>query len=215
MHPPEMFIVAGPPGAGKSSVFPLAIFADHVFNADDRAAELNGGSYRAIPLHVRRTVNQEFEQFVGHSINSGQSFALETTLRSSVTFEQAKLAKSVGFKVFMIYVALDSFDRHLERVKRRAIRGGHAASESTLRRIHESSLANLPIALDPEGSGVEELRVFDNSAEEETPRLKLEVKQGHIAHIADEFPAWLQDALEWTSFDIERIRSDIRVGESE
>ena len=44
MNPPEMFIVAGPPGAGN-----------------DRAAELNGGSYRAIPLHVRRTVNQEFE----------------------------------------------------------------------------------------------------------------------------------------------------------
>lgn len=57
-----------PPGSGKSSVFPLRQFGDWVFNADDRAAELNGGSYREIPLHVRRLVNEEFESFVYDSI---------------------------------------------------------------------------------------------------------------------------------------------------
>jgi len=39
--PRRMVIVAGPPGAGKSSLFPLTDFADNVFNADDRAAALN------------------------------------------------------------------------------------------------------------------------------------------------------------------------------
>ena len=126
MSVPEMFIVADPPGAGKSSVFPLRNFADRVFNADDRAAELNGGSYRGIPLHVRQKVNQEFESFVRESIAVSRSFALETTLRSSVTFEQAKLARSVGFEVLMIYIALDRFELHLDRVRRRAVLGGHA-----------------------------------------------------------------------------------------
>jgi hypothetical protein len=32
-----MFIVAGPPGGGKSSFFALSGFAEHVFNADGRA----------------------------------------------------------------------------------------------------------------------------------------------------------------------------------
>ena len=212
MNLPEMFIVAGPPGAGKSSVFPLGIFADRVFNADDRAAELNGGSYRAIPLHVRHEVNREFEQFVRESILAGRSFALETTLRSRVTFEQAKLARSLGFNVFMIYVALDGFDRHLERVKRRAARGGHAASESTLRRIHESSMANLPIALDPTQSGIGDVRVFDNSVDEQTPRLTLEVKLGRVVHVSDEFPAWLQSALNWTVLDIQQARLSADIG---
>jgi predicted ABC-type ATPase len=45
----RMFIVAGPPGAGKSSLSSLSDFADHVFNADDRAAELNAGSHESIP----------------------------------------------------------------------------------------------------------------------------------------------------------------------
>jgi predicted ABC-type ATPase len=130
-----MFIVAGPPGGGKSSVFPLRRLAHRAFSADDRAAELKRGSYRSIPLHIRREVNQEFERFVRDNTIRGQSFALEITLRSRVTFEQARHAKSVGFKVLMVYVALDSFDLHFDRVRRRALLGGHAASASTLRRI--------------------------------------------------------------------------------
>jgi predicted ABC-type ATPase len=109
----------------------LRSFANRVFNADDRAAELNGGSYRDIPFHIRNKVNQEFERFVRDSIADSRSFALETTPRSSITFEQAKLAGSVGFSVFMIYIAVDTFSRHLERVRRRALVGGHAASDST------------------------------------------------------------------------------------
>jgi predicted ABC-type ATPase len=40
--------------------------------------------------------------------------------------------------VFMRYFALDTVAQHIERVKRRAARGGHSASETTLRRIHAS-----------------------------------------------------------------------------
>ena len=46
---PEMIVVAGPPGSGKSSIFPLSQFGTKYFNADDRAAELNGGSYVGDP----------------------------------------------------------------------------------------------------------------------------------------------------------------------
>jgi cell filamentation protein len=53
MRLPRMFIVAGAPGGGKSSFFALSGFAGLAFNADDRAAELNGGSYENIPTSVR------------------------------------------------------------------------------------------------------------------------------------------------------------------
>src|SRR6266853_1228040 len=86
MRSRRMFIVAGPPGGGKSSFFALSDFADHVFNADDRAAELNSGSYENIPTAVRTAVNREFEDFVHGNIRTGTSFALETTLRSTITF---------------------------------------------------------------------------------------------------------------------------------
>ncbi len=42
---PRMIVVAGPPGSGKSSAFPVSNFGVAYFNADDRTAELNDGSY--------------------------------------------------------------------------------------------------------------------------------------------------------------------------
>ena len=113
-----MFVIAGPPGAGKSSVFSLSNFAERTFNADDRAAELNSGSYQDIPLSIRAIVNREFEQFVHANIRSGNSFALETTLRSSITFDQARLASENGFRVVMRYVALETPQVHIDRVVR-------------------------------------------------------------------------------------------------
>jgi len=64
MAAPRMLNIAGPPGAGKSSVFSLSKFAERTLNSDDRAAELNSGSYQDIPLAIRAIVNREFEEFV-------------------------------------------------------------------------------------------------------------------------------------------------------
>jgi predicted ABC-type ATPase len=209
-----MFIIAGPPGAGKSSVFALNRFADRVFNADDRAAELNSGSYQGIPLAIRATVNREFEEFVHTNIRTGTSFALETTLRSSITFDQAKLANENGFRVVMRYVALVTPELHIERVMQRAARGGHAASEATLRRIHAASFRNLPVALVPEQSGIEFVRVYDNSRFGHPPALVLEAGRGRIIRLAEDFPVWLQSALGWTSARLrkERMRLNPALG---
>ena len=48
-----MIVVAGPPGSGKSTNFPLSEYGYDWFNADNRAAELNGGSFRKIPKEIR------------------------------------------------------------------------------------------------------------------------------------------------------------------
>jgi predicted ABC-type ATPase len=117
-----MIVVAGPPGSGKSSLYPLSSFNVAHFNADDRAAELNGGSYLGISNEIRKLVNGEFEGFILASIERRVSFAIETTLRSEVVFEQARLARQAGFVVEMRYLALRDYRMHLERVKARRCR---------------------------------------------------------------------------------------------
>ena len=117
---PKMIVVAGPPGSGKSTLYPVSSFGVPYFNADDRAAELNGGSYVNISSEIRKIVNREFEAFVLGSIEKRSGFAIETTLRSEITFEQARRAKQAGFVIEMRYLVLRDFASHLERVKARA-----------------------------------------------------------------------------------------------
>jgi predicted ABC-type ATPase len=206
-----MFVIAGPPGAGKSSLFSLDKFAERTFNADNRAAELNSGSWQDIPLSIRAIVNREFEEFVHNNIQSGNSFALETTLRSAITFDQARLARANGFRVVMRYVALETPELHIQRVLQRAARGGHSASETTLRRIHSDSIRNLQTALVPGRSGIESARVYDNSRFGDPPRLVLQAEQGSIVRVADHFPMWLQSALGWTSTRVTEERERLRL----
>lgn len=188
----RMIVVAGPPGSGKSSIFPISGFGFPCFNADDRAAELNGGSFVGISKQVRAIVNQEFQAFVLDNIDSRRSFAIETTLRGTVTFEQAALAKAAGFVTEMRYLALRDFAMHLERIKARADAGGHSASETTLRAIYRASFANLTRAL----LEMDDLWIYDNSPVGGPPLLVLEAENGAVRYLANNPPGWLASALD-------------------
>lgn len=188
---PKMIVVAGPPGSGKSSIFPVASFGVAHFNADDRAAELSG-SYIGISTSIRREVNREFEAFVFDCIEARASFAIETTLRSDITFEQAGTARAAGFATEMRYLAVKDFAMHLERVKIRADAGGHSASEATLRRIYRSSIANLSRAV----AEIDQVWVYDNSAIGGPPRLLMETANAVIRFLAEDPPDWVVQAVD-------------------
>jgi predicted ABC-type ATPase len=203
-----MIVVAGPPGGGKSTAFPVAGFGVGFFNADDRAAELNQGSYRNIPPHIRAQVNSEFEAFVQKQIQAGTSLAFETTLRTDITLRQAAEARARGFSLAMKYVAMGSLEEHLNRVAARAQGGGHAASSSSLSRIYHASLANLPAAL----RTFDDVEVFDNAEFGQAPRLVLECQSGQLTFVAEEVPAWLHTALRGTEFEVTQVlRSQVNL----
>jgi predicted ABC-type ATPase len=187
-----MFVVAGPPGSGKSTAFPVSGFGVDFFNADDRAAALNRGSYLDIPRVIRGQVSQLFEAFVMDHIERRVSCAFETTLHSDITFEQAALAKQAGFAVEMRYLALETFGMHLERVKMRADRGGHSAPESVLRSIYDATINNLPRAI----REMDFIYLYDNSRWGVMPVVLLQAEKGEIRYQAEEIPAWLASVIE-------------------
>lgn len=201
-----MTIVAGPPGSGKSSRFPLSSFHVDWFNADDRAAELNFGSFRKIPAEIRANVSLEFQEWVLDHISSHRSFAIETTLRSFITFEQARLACEHGFWTAMEYVMAGSVEESVRRITERSYRGGHSASERLVKEIYAKSTQNLLMALDFAESSIEVVRIYDNSKIGGDVKQVLSFRRGQPRSIAAEVPVYVELLLRGATFDIGTVR---------
>jgi len=132
-----------------------------------------------------------FEFFVGDCIKRRTSFAIETTLRSSITFDQAATARREGFFVQMHYLALNNFAQHVERVKIRADKGGHSAPESVLRGIYDASLRHLARAI----REMDAITVYDNGEVDTVPRVLLQAEGGLVVYVAESCPEWLERAV--------------------
>jgi predicted ABC-type ATPase len=75
--------------------------------------------------------------------------------------------------------------------KARADAGEHSASETTLRRIHAASLANLPRAI----LEADQLWVYDNTKPGGPLQLVLEAESGNVNLMTARVPAWLASAV--------------------
>jgi len=184
-----MFVVAGPPGSGKTTFFPVTALGIDAFSIDDRCAQLVG-SYRAIPRAVRSAVAKECERFVLRHIQEGRSFAVETTLRTLVAVRQADAAHKRGFTTRMRFLATATPDTNFERVLLRAQSGGHAASELEVRATYDASLANLAHAI----KVFDSCRVYDTSAPWSAPRLVATARGGTV-RLQPAPPQWVVRTL--------------------
>lgn len=201
-----MDVVAGPPGSGKSTFFPVADRGNESFNIDERRRELNKGSSRNIPAEIREQSIKEYKAFIEGHIRDRRSFSFEATLAKDITFEQAYRAKQAGFEVHLTYVAT-KVEVCIERVKMRALRGGHAAPPSVLEEVHRGSTRNLARAI----RSFDVVQVYDNSVEAERgerlheakPTLVLETRQGTVAYVAAAAPDWLKAALIGSEYQLE------------
>ena len=169
-------MLAGPNGGGKSSIVGEMIResgADY-FNPDeftrklmDRNPSLPGDQANARAWEIGK---QQLEA----AIATGHSFAFETTLGGRTISRLLRRAAERGMKLKIWYVALDSAERHVARVRARAARGGHDIPPQRIRERYDESRANLARLLPK----VAALKVYDNSYEAdvdhaERPRLKL------------------------------------------
>jgi len=207
-----MYVVAGPSGSGKTSAFPGSQFGCDFFNADDYAAQLNGGSYVGISRSIRAIVGPICEKFIEDHITQGKSFATETTLRSTPVFEQMKHAREAGFDVRFRYVAVDSVAMSIDRVANRADMGGHSGSEDTVRNIRSTSFGNLPRVFAELARSIDVFDIYDNSTFGAPPKRIASFLGREITFLASELPAWMDEALGQTPYSTKKLRDCFEQG---
>jgi predicted ABC-type ATPase len=109
----------------------------------------------------------------------------------------------------MYYVAAGSVEESIRRIMERSYRGGHSASERLVREIYGKSTQHLLMALDFAKSGIELVRVYDNSEFGGHVRQLLSFRKGQPRAINDEIPEWLKLLFAGTEFDIVRLQKTL------
>lgn len=72
-----------------------------------------------------------------------ESFAFETTLASRSVAPWLRDVRGSGYRVFLVYLWLDSAETAVQRVARRVESGGHSIPIGTIRRRYARSVRNL------------------------------------------------------------------------
>jgi predicted ABC-type ATPase len=186
--PPNIYVLAGVNGSGKSSIGGAAIRAAGAayFNPDEAAAKLRQLHPLLDQALANSTAWQIGKQLLEKAIAERKDFAFESTLGANTMTTLLIAAADSGFEVHIWYAGLDSPERNIARVQQRVARGGHDIPAAAIRKRYETSRLNL-IKLLPH---VTSLRVFDNSTEADPhggvaplPVLVLEVQREKIVAV--------------------------------
>jgi predicted ABC-type ATPase len=152
MHQPQLIVVAGPNGVGKTTYSRTAFESGVLLVDPDRysvRAE-HATSMEAGRLAVRR---------VREALSRCEDFVLETTLSGKSPIHVIGRAKSTGYDVTLLYIGIDDPDECVRRVRRRVQQGGHGVPETDIRRRFVRSIDALPKAID----AVDRVFLHDNA----------------------------------------------------
>ena len=139
----RLYIIAGPNGAGKTTasytILPDIFNCNEFVNADEIARGLSPFNPENIGLKAGRLMLQRIHEL----LEKGESFAFETTLSTKSYTGLVKKAQRQKYEVVLLFLALDSHELAIKRVKTRVEEGGHNIPEDVIKRRFDKGLLNL------------------------------------------------------------------------
>lgn len=166
-RPPELTVIAGTNGAGKSSIIGMFMrqHGGEYFNADEWARVLREREPALEQTDANALAWRAGREMLEAAIEQGRDYTFETTLGGNTIPLLISRAAARGHRVTLWFVGLDRPEAHIDRVRARVQRGGHDIPEARIRERFDRSIENL-ITLLPH---IHELKLFDNSTEVDLP----------------------------------------------
>ena len=127
-------VLAGTNGAGKSSVggAHLRVAGVGYFNPDEIARELLVSGAVESPTQANAEAWKRGADELRRAISRQTDFTFETTLGGDTIPQLLEAASDHGLEVHVWYVALESADLHIQRVRERVAAGGHDILEAKI-----------------------------------------------------------------------------------
>jgi predicted ABC-type ATPase len=140
----QIHIIAGPNGAGKSSHARITLLPDFLksnefVNADEIAKILSPKNPEKPAVEAGRLMLKRLDFL----LEQGMDFAFETTLSARIYLNLIRRSHTLGYKVNLIFLKLQSAELANVRVQNRVSKGGHNIEPHVIERRFRGGLNNL------------------------------------------------------------------------
>ena len=188
---PELIIIAGPNGSGKTSV--TKKFLHHEWaegttyiNPDEVANEMFGDWNSIESILKAANYCAEWRE---RCINEKQSFVFETVMSAEDTIKFITKAKEEGFFVRLFFISTSNPAINAARIADRVMKGGHDVPITKIVSRYFKSIKNCMKA----SMIVDRLYVYDNSIDGEDARIQFRLSNGNLEKVyVENIPEWAQ-----------------------
>ena len=186
---PVLCVVAGPNGSGKTSTTEKLLVnewtADSMYINPDNIAQEEFGDWNSQDAVLKAA--QKATQLRYDCLENRRSFVFETVFSSQEKLDFLLKAKGMGFFIRFFYVCTENPEINILRITQRYLNGGHEVPISKVISRYYKSLALAAQAI----SFVDRAYIYDNSRNNELPRLQYRTSNGILCKkYVDEIANW-------------------------
>lgn len=185
----QLWVLAGGNGAGKSTFYKhyLEDYGMIFVNADIIAKEISPKSSKELSYSAAAMA----AKIRNDLLSQGVSFCFETVFSHESKIDFIAHAKSLGYKIILVYIHLINSSLNEARVYQRTKEGGH---DVPIEKIH----SRIPRTMEHIKNAitiVDEAWILDNSSEKDRFKQMVVMKSGEYEVKVNQIPEWVKDIL--------------------
>jgi predicted ABC-type ATPase len=183
---PIIYVIAGPNGIGKTTLrYNLIPQNTPVINSDEIAKQTRAAG---VTINIQEFSNREASKLVNEQIEKRNSFAFETNLCDSDTWNFLIELQKTGYQLNVFFISTNDLAILNKRIAERVQTGDHYVRPDVVKERYLKSLQ----LLKHNYQKPDVLYLLDNSKE---ITLMAKFQSGKVVFLAEKLPGWIKEYI--------------------